>query len=220
MAQKYSAFTYQPGNSFLHRLPAWIKILIIPALNILFFCLPPVFSVILICTQVGLGFYLHFGFRSQLQDLKPVIYYAFLLYIFSFFGNVFASGMEGIKITFQNKETAIMLVKLFCIMQSCSLMFRTSTSLEIRDGIGVMETAVRKVFHLKPQNQLTNLLSLFICFIPMVYKTWNQSVRAWKARHGKTGIRMYLTLLPVLFSVGMKQAYNTSKAVAIRSKDR
>ena len=51
----------------------------------------------------------------------------------------------------------------------------------------------------------------------MVTKIWAQAQRAWFARGGKKSIKMYLTLLPVLFSVGMKKAWNTSRAIEVRS---
>lgn len=92
-------------------------------------------------------------------------------------------------------------------MQSASLMFKTSTSLELRDGIG-------RVFGYK--SVITNALFMFLNFIPMVSKIWEQSKKAWIARGGKENIKMYTTLLPVLFSVGLKKAYNAARAVSIR----
>jgi len=92
-------------------------------------------------------------------------------------------------------------------MQSASLVFKTSTSLELREGIGT-------IFGQK--SLFTNAISMFLNFIPMVAKIWEQSKRAWFARGGKHNIKMYTTLMPVLFSVGMKKAYNAARAVSIR----
>lgn len=229
MAQKYSAFSYKYGNSFLHKMPAWIKLLLIPAINIAVFCLPYYVSIGFLILQFILCCILHFTIREQFEDLKPVIYYAILLYFFnlisssistfiaknelSFYENIKAIG----KASLFNKETFLMLVKLFCIMQSASIVYKTSTSLEIREGIGIMEAAVRKFLHLKQKLTLTNTISLFVTFIPMVFSVWTKTKKAWYARQGKGGIKMYMTLLPVLFSVGMKQAYNSAKAVSIRN---
>ena len=85
-----------------------------------------------------------------------------------------------------------------------------------------MELAVRRALHLKPivdgrQNApVAQAVSLFICFIPQVSKNWQQTERAWKARGGKKSLRMFAVLLPVFFSVGMKQAYNTARAISVR----
>ncbi|MCR4742928.1 MAG: hypothetical protein K5866_08695 [Treponema sp.] len=50
----------------------------------------------------------------------------------------------------------------------------------------------------------------------MVSKIWNQSKKAWLARGGKISIKMYKVLIPLLFSVGMKKAYNMARAISIR----
>jgi biotin transport system permease protein/energy-coupling factor transport system permease protein len=138
----------------------------------------------------------------------------------SFIANLFASRFDlqtVFSITFQNHETAKMLVKLFCVMQSASILFKTSTSLQIRDGIGVIESAVRKILPVSKKNTFTDTIALFVCFIPMVYKNWELSKRAWFARGGKSGIKMMKSIFPVFFSVGIKQAYNAARAMAVRN---
>ena len=223
--QKYSAFQYKAGNSFIHRCPAWIKILVIPIINILFFCLPPYFAAGLIIFQTILAFSLHFTFREQLADLKAMLYYAGLLIFVKlltlFFTQIgsfgFSEGMSQLgnwnfwkEWLLQQKETCFMLLKLFSVMQSASIVFKTSTSLEIREGVGKIEYALTR------KNTVTDGIFLFVSFIPMVSKIWQQSKRAWLARGGKHSIKMYIVLLPVLFSVGMKEAYNKARAVSIR----
>ena len=89
-------------------------------------------------------------------------------------------------------------------MQSASLVFKTSTSLELREGIFKIEKLVRKILHLKNKATFTDTFSMFLNFIPLVSKIWEQSKKAWLARGGKNFVKMYLALLPVLFSVGMK----------------
>ena len=217
---KYSAFQYKAGNSFLHKTPSWIKILIIPIINILFFILPYQFALALIVFQTILAFSLHFTFKEQLADLRAVLYYAVLLLFVKVLTFIFTYvfGSSSLPLNWDTvllyikgeKHTLFMLLKLFCVMQSASLVFKTSTSLEIREGVGKIEYAITK------KNTLTDGIFLFVSFIPSVSKIWKQSTRAWYARGGKHNIRMYLVLLPVLFSVGMKEAYNKARAVSIR----
>ena len=206
---------------FLKKIPAWIKILFIPAFNILFFCLPPVFSVMLIFVQAGVALINKISIKSQISLLKPVIYYAVLLYISNFVSSYFASHDfdAALSLCLKNTETAFMLIKLFCIMQSASLIFKTTTAMQIREGIGIIESAMRKFLPFSKENKLTDTISLFINFIPMVLEIWNQSKRAWTARHGKISPKMYSVLLPILFSIGMKKAYSTAKALAVRKQD-
>ncbi|WP_191015730.1 hypothetical protein [Treponema zioleckii] len=230
MIQKYSSFTYKAGNSFVHKMPAWIKILIIPILSVFFFNAPYYISLTLFFAQMILSFSIKFTLREQISDLKLVLYFGLLLYSVNFFAtaaseffdeNNAQNLIQVLHTSFQtclkNTATALMLLKLLCVLQTSSIIFKTSTSLELREGIGKIESAIRRIFHLKDKNTISHIFALILCFIPMIFHVWNQAVYAWKGRHGKTSLRMYLTLFPVLFSVSMKNAFDTAKAVAIRS---
>ena len=232
------AFSYKAGKSPLHKMPAWLKILLIPALNILIFNLPLPFALGFILLQAALAFALRFTPRELFADFKPVLYYAVILYATSLVANFFAACQGGIanpqaatftladslkfslSSSLKNKSTIRMLVKLFCIMQSASILFKTSTTLQIREGLGTIEGALRKILPLSKKNSLTPTAALFICFIPMVYKNWELSKRAWLARGGKSGIKMLRAIFPVFLSVGIKQAYNAARAVEIRSLEK
>ena len=218
--QKYSAFSYKPGKSLIHKTPAWGKILFLPVLSIAIFSLPPVFAIGIFLFQLILSFCLHFTLREQLKDLKPVLYYSILLIFYSFLSSLIrglSSGLAFAKIDFRmSRDSIFMLVKLFCLLQAASILYRTSTSLEIREGCEKIEIFICRILHLPCKKTVSNAISLFINFIPMVFSVWNQSKKAWYARQGKKGIKMYITLLPVLFSVCMKKAYNTAKAIQVR----
>ena len=210
-------FAYKNGNSFLHKTPAWIKILFIPVLSAAVLKSPFYVAAAVCLIQIVIALILRFTIREQLKDMSPVIFYAVLLYSISFLAHWASSDLkESFVAVFKNKETLFMLLKLFCLMQSSSLVFRTSTALQIREGIGTLESAIRKVLPVSKKNTLTNMLALFICFIPLVFKNWKQCCRAWKARAGKRTLRMYLTLLPVFFSTGIKQAWNMARALESR----
>ena len=223
-----TAFSYKQGNSLMHCCPAWIKILLIPVLSIMVFKLPPVFALVFFVIQAIIAFALRFTVCEQLRDLRAVLYYALLLLFAKMIGNVAVMVTNGTAFGFSElpelaidfltgeKETFILLLKLLCIMQSASIIFKTSTSLQIREGLEQMETAVCRFFHLKKRTEIAQTVSLFICFIPQVSKNWQQAERAWKARGGKKSLKMLVVLLPVFLSVGMKQAYNSARALAVR----
>lgn len=224
---KYSSFSYKAGNSFLHRMPAWIKIIAVPVMSAAVFSLPPCVSIALIALQFILASFLRFSLREQFRDLKFVIYFAFFLYFTAFIGFFcadFIGGKTGFLSalvlsagrTFRNSATAFMLLKLLCVMQTSSVVFKTTTSLEMREGVGAIESAVRRFLHLRQENTLTDLFSFTLYFIPLMFKIWSQLETAWKARLGKSGPKMFTALLPSLFSVGMKSAFNAARAVMIR----
>lgn len=200
-------FSYKKGSSFLHRCPAWIKILCVPVLGVLYLVLPPFASLVLLALQTVLFFAVGFTVSDLVSDLKPVIYYAALLALFNLVTFVFSGFPAGFWSWDSNRATVLHLVRIFALLQCASVLFKTSTSLQIREGIGVL---------FGQRSSLANTISMFLNFIPMVGQIWAQSVRAYRARGGKKGVRMFLVLLPVLFSVGMKKAYNSARAVSIR----
>ncbi len=234
MKKKYSLFEYKSGASFLHKCPPWCKLIFLPALNILFLFLPGYFSLTLIVLQFLLACLLRFSLREQLRDFKAVFYYALMLFIFQLLGffltyilsaktNSFFSFVDfwtALKNNFswQNEKASVfMLVKIFALMQSASLFFKTTTSMEIQEGLNKIESGIRKIFHLKKENKISASISMFINFIPMISKIWQEEKRAWLARGGKNNsLKMFKRLLPLLFSVGMKKAYNQTRAILIR----
>ena len=185
-------------DSFIHRCPAWIKILLVPVISIVFFYVPAVVSAVMIGVFFVIQLVLGFKLREIFGAIQFVLYYAVILIIFR--------GMDVVP----------MLLRLICMLELAVLVFKTSTSLELRYGFETIELAVRKVFHLKRRTPVANALALFVSFIPLVSQNWKQSKRAWKARGGKNSIKMYVVLLPVFFSVGMKQAYVTARALSAR----
>ena len=240
------AFAYKPGSTLVHRFPAWAKILLIPAVSVIFFRLPPIFSAFFVIFQLILAIFLRFSARELFLDFRAVLYYAALLI---FVRVISASASGAVKSAFDagglaptartllpEKETLAMLLKLLCVMQSAAIMFRTSTSLQIREGLEKIERTVRYFLRIRVRKSGRNsaieaanknaakiqrapvaqAVSLFICFIPQISAIWEQAKLAWLARGGRGGIRMYATLLPVLFSVGMKKAYNSARAISIR----
>ena len=217
---EYTSFSYKQGTSLLHRCPAWFKILVIPLISLASFYLPFYFAAGLVILLTLVSFIMHFTLREQLVDLRAIIYYAFLLFFTKLIGNFatienfdWSQTALYLKSFFAGeKETWILLLRLLCVMQSASLLFKTSTSLQIRQGL---ETIERKITRNK-KTPLAQALSIFICFIPQVSRNWQQAQRAWLARGGRKSLRMFIVLLPVFFSVGMKQAYNTARAISAR----
>ena len=185
-------------TSIIHRCPAWIKILLVPVISVAFFYTPVVVSAVILgaffVTQLILGFSL----KEIFSGIQFVLYYAVILVIF------------------RGREVVPMLLRLLCMLELAVIVFKTSSSLQLRYGFETIELALRKIFHLKKRTPVANALALFTSFIPLVSQNWNQSKRAWKARGGKNSIKMYVVLLPVFFSVGMKQAYLTARAISAR----
>ena len=199
-----SAFSYKPGSSVFHKCPALAKILLLPVFCILVFKLHFYFAAAMTVVLFACDLIAGFSLREIFSDLKIIFVYAVMLTVVK----VFTATLDT--------DTLVVLLRLTCMFLMASLLFRTSTSLQLRHGLEQIELAVRRVFHLRPVPKVSHLVALVVCFIPLVSKNWNQAKRAWFARGGRNSIKMYMVLLPVFFSVGMKQAYNTARAVQVR----
>lgn len=215
MSRTYSAFSYKKGDSLVHKIPAWCKILLVPVLSILIFKMPPFFAIGLIFVQFVTAFYMRFSLKEQFKDLKPILFFAVMLYSFNFFSAI--SEQKSFYKVLTEFSTLYMLLRLLCVVQCASIIFKSSSQLELRSGFESIESFIRKVLPVSKKNRYSSTIALFVCFIPLVFKIWQDSKLAWKARSGKTSLKMYLTLFPVLFSVALKHAYNTAKAIYIRS---
>ena len=199
------AFSYKTGDSVFHKCPAVVKLLFLPVLSVLIFSLPVWIAAALILILFFCELAIHFSLREIFADLKIILIYAFLL------------GIIKLCLKQFDKETFFMLIRLLCMFMLASLFFRTSSALQLREGLEKIERTIRRVLHLKPKTTISQTLALVLCFIPMVSKNWNQVKQAWLARGGKNTPRMYIVLLPVFFSVGMKQAWNMARAMAVRA---
>ncbi|MBQ3670319.1 MAG: hypothetical protein II921_02435 [Treponema sp.] len=224
-------FSYKHGTSFVHKIPAWAKVLFIPLFNIIVFSFGWKVSVSCVLAQIALCFFLRFSPKEQLKDLTPVIFYAVCLYTLNIITQATASLIISkndissipvllsiLKGSFNDRETAGLLVKFTACVQSASILFKTSTSLQLREGIEKIECAVRRFLPCKKEALFAETISSFINFIPAVFKIWNQLCRAWIVRSGKKRLSMYLILLPVLFSECLKYALNASRAITNRKK--
>ncbi|MBQ0052015.1 MAG: hypothetical protein KBT11_08125 [Treponema sp.] len=226
----YSAFSYKAGSTFVHKIPAWCKILFIPALNIAIFSLNFKVALAFIFLQFILFCFLKFTVAEQLADLTPVIWYGVFMYLIGFFSesfmnytqhlqpDLFSSIYIGGRKALFDVHTFSIVVKFFACTQSASLMFKTSTSLQLKEGIELIELAIRRFLPVKKEAKFAVVISMFINFIPAVFKMWTQLKRAWFARNGKNSLKMFLVLIPVLFSVGLKYAFDTTKAILNRNK--
>ena len=199
-----SVFGYKTIKGPLHRVPAIIKLLLLLPLS--FFCmsLPPVWlgTGIIIC--IFASFIFGFSFREQLTDIKPAFYYAVLMYILSVFSNYSVKFKilpinELYTVFIPDYEYLRIALRLALIVQISALVFRTTSALEIREAVRL------------------EIISLFLCFIPEIFKIWTSVNLSWKARGGKEGLLKIKTTVFVLISLCFERAALKSKALEARS---
>jgi biotin transport system permease protein/energy-coupling factor transport system permease protein len=205
MVIRNTVFKYKIKRGLLHKVPAVIKILLL--LPISFFCmsLPPLWLGAGILTAVILSFICGLSLHDQLTDFKPAFYYAVLMYALS----VFSSYIDNFKLIPLNKLLFAMLIprheylqitlRLILVVQASALLFRTTSQLEIREVVR------------------SEIISLFLCFIPEIFKIWTSINMAWKARGGKENFAKIKTVVFVLISLCFEKAAGKAKALEARS---
>ena len=223
-------FSYAQGRSFVHRMPSWVKILAVPALNILLFSLDWRVSACFIPAFALLSLSIGFSVRAILRDLKPALYYGSLISV-AFSGaddgpsnggwRLLAVGsLRVLKIAFLDSVADVSTLG-FCLrfcacVQSCSVLFGTSSSVQIRMGVESIEVFLRRFLPFGKEPRFALAVSMLVVFIPTVFKIWARLCRAWRARGGRSSPKMFLVLLPQLFSVGLRSASETAKSLMNR----
>jgi energy-coupling factor transporter transmembrane protein EcfT len=90
-------------------------------------------------------------------------------------------------------------LRLVLVVQISALLFRTTSSLEIREVVRL------------------EIISLFLCFIPEIFNIWTSINLAWKSRGGKEGLAKIKTIVFILISLSFEKAAVKSKALEARS---
>jgi len=203
MVMNNSVFKYKTIKGPLHKVPAIIKLLLLLPLSVFCMSLPSLWlgAGILFCVLIA--FICGLSLQDQITDFKPAFFYALLMYALSVFSNLIDNFSMPVNQFFTvfipNLEYLRITLRLVLIVQISALLFRTTSSLEIREVVRL------------------EILSLFLSFIPEIFKIWTSVNTAWKARGGKEGFGKTKTLMFVLISLCFEKAALKANALAARS---
>jgi len=232
-----AVFRYKTEKGPLHRLPAALKLFLLLPLSIFCMSLPSAFLCVGIIVLAVLAFLCGFSPHEQLTDLKPAAFYAALMYglsLFSLLPQWLAEPQTG----GEAPRLAVLLLprpgflrislRLVLIVQISALLFRSTSSLELRDSVGEVERFVRQRIsrlpllgkRIAPRPCFAHGMALFLSFIPEVFETWKQINLAWQGRAGKQGPQKIKTLVFVLISLSLEKAAVKANALAARSQVR
>jgi len=207
MVSKRSIFKYKTIKGHLHKIPAVIKLILLLPLSIFCITLPSFWLCIGISILILTAFACRLTLSEQLMDLKPVIFYAALMYILSVLSSLIeirnslpSPHSAFITIIKPQQEYLQITLRLIIIVQVSALLFRTTSSLEIREAVRI------------------NIITLFLMFIPEIFNLWTNINLAWKARGGRNGFAKIKTAAFVLISLSFEKAAVKAKALEARSK--
>jgi len=199
-------FKYITKRGLLHKIPAIIKLFLLLPVSVFCMSLPPLLLGAGIIFAVLAAFICGLSLHDQITDFKPAFYYAILMYALSVFSNLFTVNFrltpinQFLTVLIPDFEYLRITLRLVLIVQISALFFRTTSSLEIREAVRL------------------EIISLFLCFIPEIFKIWTSINLAWKSRGGKEGLGKIKTLMFILISLSFEKAALKAKALEARSR--
>jgi biotin transport system permease protein/energy-coupling factor transport system permease protein len=232
MKDRTVIFRYKRGRSVCHRLPAPVKLALMLCVAVTVMVLP----LAAVCAGIALTAVLaglcRFTLREQCADIKPACYYALFLFAVSFAANLYAAretglGRDWLHAAFPRADYVLYAARLCLVMQLSALLFRTTTSLQIKETLSAAETAVRVALkklpfarkttqRIAPDAKLAKHAALMLSFIPALFEIWEKLNRAYRARDGRGGLKKYRILLVALFALSFHYAAEKARALAAR----
>ena len=233
MAMRGSAiFSYRNGNSFLHRIPALIKILLLVAICFAAFCGENSFSTlddffsgksfVCLCSCGILLFVLHVlsGFRlSSLIKMKFVIFYSLFIFIFRSWkfcdDGILCWDVEGLWFC------GLYTVRFFVVAFSSELVYETTSLLEIKSALEDVENFFARIIPPLKKARFSFLLALAMNFIPEIFALWSRVRIASRSRsQKKINLIRFVQVInketECLFSCLIRSGENKRKAILNR----
>jgi biotin transport system permease protein/energy-coupling factor transport system permease protein len=171
-----------------------------------------------------------FTLREQLTDFKPSVFYSSLMYGLSVFSTLLENWGSmplqdlALAALIPRADFLCAALSLALVVQLSALLFRTTSSVEIREALVTLERRIRLILNrlpllgkiISPQPRFLQNISLFLSFIPEIFESWASIDLAWKARGGKQGMAKIKTLVFVLITLSFEKASVKAKALAAR----
>jgi len=233
MNRAQTVFKYKTVKGPLHKLPAMLKLFLLLPLCGFCMSLTPLWLGAGIVAAIAAAFLCGFTVREQLTDLKPAALYAAVMYGLSVsstllenWNNIPPADLAAAYIPRQ--DFLRISLSLALVVQLSALLFRTTSSVEIREGLGTIERFIRKALSRLPlfgkritlRPRFAENIALFLSFIPEIFATWTGFNLAWKARGGKQGVSKIKTLMFVLISLSFEKAALKARALEARANAR
>lgn len=203
-----SPCAYKAGDSFLHRLPAGLKLAGLLAVSFAVFIFPPfglAFSLIIIALV---------SFLAKITPLTLFRGCRFLL--FMALTVVFFRSIEWnpLSLTLSGfREGLYFALGLITAFAGCALFFSATTMGEVRD-------ALESFFRFIPALSRAGLgISLLLGFLPRFFEIWEGAETAYRARGGKNGVKKLVFMTALTVERMIEVAVETAAALEMRGAE-
>ena len=230
VGDRHSMFRYKTIKGYLHKLPPLLKLIMLLPFSVFCLSLPPLWLAAGIISAVFTAFMCKFTLQEQVTDIKPAAFYAVLMYALSIFSNLFEywgiipPAALAVAVFIPHSDFLQIALRLLLMVQMSALLFRTTTSMEIRESLYAVERFFRRLISRLPftgnwishRLRFANSISLFLSFIPEIFSAWSSISLSWKARGGKRNLAKIKTLTLILITHSLEKAAIKAKALEAR----
>lgn len=221
-------FHYKTKETFLHKTPPWLKIILILLLSCTAFHLPARACLFLYpATIIFSLIFLNFRISEIYSDQKPVFAYIILLYAATVILNLSKHLVSlhfplsqwdelfsgAARIFIPDLTYLSLLSHLALAVEITSVFFRTTSYSQFKEGFSTIESFITR----KEKTDFSDTLALTLSFIPRISTFWTRLSLAYSARGGKDSLYKALTLFPKLFHLSMREGYEKSLAIQNRN---
>ena len=216
---------YFPGDSFLHRMDARVKILLLLILliEVFVFTSAPIYS-ILVALTLALILLSGVPMRMVLRSLKPlwwIILFTFVLHLFSHPGREICRVWQFV-ITQEGVEQGILIsVRLMLLIVLSTLLTFTTSPLKLTDALESLLSPFRRVG--LPAHELAMMMTIALRFIPTLISETDKIMKAQQSRGANfvTGsilsrLKNMVPILVPLFLSAFRRADDLAMAMEAR----
>jgi energy-coupling factor transporter transmembrane protein EcfT len=220
-------FAYRTRRTWVHRLPAGIKLCLYLGLSLMAFVWGPFALIPAFGLAVVGAFGSGIGLRGLFSGFKPLFITCLLVLA------VRSVELDPLGFDAEGLYQALVFTATVAVAFSAgSVLFAATSAMELKNAIGGAENAltypIRKVLHRigSPWTERMALrlemgglslgISLMLAFIPRIFETWEAAESAYLARLGKKGIRSARILIPLVAERMMETASDSALALLSR----
>ena len=238
---RHAPFSYRPGSSAFHRLPAGLKLLGLI-----------VFSYLSFASQIGLALFAlllavscavtRISLGGLLKGSKPLLMLALAIMLVKTVGpenpglatpgfSLFGFGVPGLRIPAVSAEGflegAIVALRVFVVFAGAAFLFAVTTMRELRVSLAALEKRLARIFFALRGKKaggrgiqgaaLFSLgISLMLGFIPRFFDIWETADLSLRARSSRRGLRRLSIIVPLVTEKMMEAAAETALALEAR----
>jgi energy-coupling factor transporter transmembrane protein EcfT len=206
-------YAYKAGNSFLHRLPACVKLLCLPVISAAAFVFFPFGAVFSCAFIVAASFAATIPLRSLYRGSSFIVFMAATMIVFR------SVSWEPLGFTAAGfREGLGFALGLLAAFAGCALFFSVTTMPELKESLDSLRPPIPALARLI--SRFTLGVTLMLGFIPRFFEIWEDSEMAYKARAGKNGANKLIFLVGVAIERMIQLALETAVALDMRGLER